>query len=626
MGLQAMFSSISGLQSDSQWLDVIGNNISNVNTVAYKASRAEFADQLSQTLLGGSGDNPSNGQGGVDPEQVGLGTRLASIETIFTQGATINTGISTDISIQGNGFLVANQGDQSYLTRAGNLTFDSQGYLVNSNGDRIQGINATLQYVHTTINSAANGGFAQVTSAQLELNSNSISNTQSIQINPEMTLLPKATTEVTFKGNLDAFQQPNVLDLFPGGFFGGPSLPIGLTIAAIGPPNAIDPARMTVQPTATGGFALQQLEDLSDFTPGLNIPPPPLENGFINLDFAKAFAGSYVWDQQPPVPPADQMAETVYDSNGNARQITVQFYQVNDLGADGINNPNGPNQVCYAWYAFDTTGGQPVSTADLLGGTGIGEGDFNSPVNPFFSYDRGLAGQNFFGDFLWFNTDGSLASSGGVGGVPGPPGLNFNYMAVPRVYLPPVNSNPPVSPIPTQGAEITPISLNFGNFGLLGIGERNGVYSDADGSYKIINGVNTYVPDSTVYPASQDGYPEGQLQGISFDPTGVIEGAFSNGQTVGLAQVALEQVQNPDGLSQTGNNDYTLSPNAGPSQVGQAGQGNFGTIQDDSLEGSNVDLTTELSNMILAQRSFDTDSRMIAVVNEMMDTLDNLGE
>jgi flagellar hook protein FlgE len=189
-----------------------------------------------------------------------------------------------------------------------------------------------------------------------------------------------------------------------------------------------------------------------------------------------------------------------------------------------------------------------------------------------------------------------------------------------------VNSNPPASPIPTQGAEITPISLNFGNFGLLDTGERNGLYSDADGSYKIVNGVNTYVPDSTAYAASQNGYTEGQLQGISFDPTGVIGGVFSNGQTVGLAQVALEQVQNPDGLSQTGNNDYTLSPNAGPSQVGQAGQGNFGTIQDDSLEGSNVDLTTELSNMILAQRSFDTDSRMIAVVNEMMDTLDHLGE
>ncbi len=377
MGLQAMFSSISGLQSDSQWLDVIGNNISNVNTVAFKASRAEFSDQLSQTLMEGLGDNPADGSGGVDPQQVGLGTRLASIETIFTQGTTINTGIATDISIQGNGFLVAKQGNQSFLTRAGDLTFDSQGYLVNPNGDRIQGIEASYQYNQDFINSTSNvpGQPLTVTQANLTLDSNDTSGLTSIQINQGMTLAPKATTEVDFQGNLDAFQQPNVLNLFPGGIFGGgPSLPVGLTIADIGAANAIDPARMTIQPLPTGGFALKQLEDLSDFIPGVNPPPAPLENGFVNLGFVQAFAGSYVWDQQPPTPPAAQVTETVYDSVGNPRQITVQFYQVNDLGADGINNPDGPNQVCYAWYAFDTTGGQPVSTADLLGGTGIGEG------------------------------------------------------------------------------------------------------------------------------------------------------------------------------------------------------------------------------------------------------------
>src|SRR5580692_3350541 len=146
MGLRAMFSSISGLQSSSQWLDVIGNNISNVNTVAFKASRAEFTSQFSQTLLNGGGDNSADGTGGIDPQQVGLGTRLASIDAIFTQGPTLNTGVSTDISIQGNGFLIAKNGNQSYLTRAGNLTFDSDGYLVNANGDQIQGFNATLQY------------------------------------------------------------------------------------------------------------------------------------------------------------------------------------------------------------------------------------------------------------------------------------------------------------------------------------------------------------------------------------------------------------------------------------------------------------------------------------------------
>src|SRR4029077_13672717 len=98
MGLRDMFSGISGLQANSTWLDVIGNNISNTTTVAYKSSRVEFADQFSQSLAGGTGADPSGAQGGIDPLQVGLGTRVASIQTLFAQGSTLETGISTDIS------------------------------------------------------------------------------------------------------------------------------------------------------------------------------------------------------------------------------------------------------------------------------------------------------------------------------------------------------------------------------------------------------------------------------------------------------------------------------------------------------------------------------------------------
>lgn len=119
MGLRDMFSAISGLQANSTWLDVIGNNISNSNTVAYKASRVEFADQFSQTLYGGTAGNQNSGLGGVDPEQIGLGTRVASITTLFTEGALQNTGISTDIAIVGNGFLVAKSGSSTLLTPRG---------------------------------------------------------------------------------------------------------------------------------------------------------------------------------------------------------------------------------------------------------------------------------------------------------------------------------------------------------------------------------------------------------------------------------------------------------------------------------------------------------------------------
>ena len=638
MGLRALYSSISGVQSNSSWLDVIGNNISNVNTVAYKTSRVEFADQFSQTLFAGSGADAESGQGGMDSQQIGLGTRLGSIQTLFDQGPTFTTGVSTDISIQGDGFLVSQSGSTTYLTRAGNLSFDSQGYLVDQNGGLIQGVNASTQYTQKPILSAipfippnpltgfpGYGGNAPlfITDASLKLNPVGSQNLSAIKIDRDMVLPPKATTVVDFKGNLDSFQQANILDLAPGGI---PILPVAVSIqGGLGPPPPpfppIDTTRMTTQPTAGGGFTLAQVQNLSTFTPGVFQPPQPLENEFTNIRGIKGAVAKYAWDFQPPIPPAHQMSETVYDSLGNPRQITVQFYQVNDLGQGGINNPAGPSQVCYAWYAFETTGGQPVSTQNLLGGTGIGEGD------PAF-YDRGVPGQAFFGDFVWFNTDGSLASSGGVGGFNGPPGLNFNFQVMPRLYLPPVNLPLPagdVSAIPTTGSEIMAVDLNFGTFGLLGQGKRDGIYSDAEGSYQVVNGKQTYVPKSTAYAASQDGYSDGILQGVNFDNQGNIIGSFDNGQKVSLAQVALDQVENPDGLNKVGSNYYTTSVNSGSSHLGLAGQGNFGKIQGSSLEGSNVDLTVELSNMIVAQRSFEVNARMVSVVNDTLNVINNLG-
>ncbi|HJT22929.1 MAG TPA: flagellar hook-basal body complex protein, partial [bacterium] len=118
----------------------------------------------------------------------------------------------------------------------------------------------------------------------------------------------------------------------------------------------------------------------------------------------------------------------------------------------------------------------------------------------------------------------------------------------------------------------------------------------------------------------------GNLLGLDIDQEGIIKGSFSNGQTVDLAQIALAQVQNPQGLGKVGSNDYAPSLNAGPTHMGSAGTGNFGKIQSGTLEGSNVDLGVELSNMIVAQRGFDTNARMMAIVNETMDVTDRLGQ
>ena len=634
MGSDALNSAISGMQSDSTWLDVIGNNISNSNTIGFKSSSVSFANQFNQTLFGGAGDNASSELGGIDPQLVGTGTRVQSIQTNFTQGTTQQTGVTTDVSIQGSGFLVTKSGSNTYLTRAGNLTFDSQGYLVDSNGAFVQGYTATTKYTMQVINSVLNGPNItplDTTAASLTLDNLNLSAIGNIQINPNMTIPPKSTDEVNFTGNLDAFQQATtsggILNMAPNG---QPVLPIAATLIELGTANTVDPARMTtlppVPPFTAVNFNFEQTTNLSEQIGG---QPIPLNNGFLNLTGAKAFAGNYAWEQQPPLPPACQMSETVYDSNGNQRDLTFQFYQVNDLGVGGVNSANGPSQTCYAWYAFDTTGAAQVSTNNLLGGTGIGEGDFGT--GGFFNgYDRGsttVAGNPvlYGGDFLYFNTDGSLASSGGIGGPPSPPGPP-NFMSIPRLYLPSFNiPGAPVSPLPSEGAEISVVNLNFGTFGVLGVGQRDGLTGDAQGTYQPVNGVNTYVPDSHA-TATQNGYQDGVLQSLNFDQTGALVGSFSNGQKVALAQVALASVSNEGGLSNVGNNDFQTSVNSGSIQLGLATQNGLGSIEGGTLEGSNVNLTDELSNMIIAQRGFDTNARMISVVSSELQTITQLGQ
>lgn len=136
--MRALWAGVSGLENHQTRMDVIGNNISNVNTVGYKRGRVIFQDLLSQTLQGSSA--PTAQVGGVDPQQVGLGMNIASIQNVFTQGSLETTGKSGDLAIEGNGFFVLKSGDKSYYTRAGAFGLDANGILVNpANGMRVQG-------------------------------------------------------------------------------------------------------------------------------------------------------------------------------------------------------------------------------------------------------------------------------------------------------------------------------------------------------------------------------------------------------------------------------------------------------------------------------------------------------
>lgn len=136
--MRSLFAGVSGLQNHQTRMDVIGNNISNVNTTGFKRGRVNFQDMLSQQMSGAA--RPTDELGGVNPKEVGLGMMIASIDTIHTQGSLQTTGVQTDIAIQGNGFFVLKSGEKSFYTRAGNFGLDNEGTLVNpANGMRVQG-------------------------------------------------------------------------------------------------------------------------------------------------------------------------------------------------------------------------------------------------------------------------------------------------------------------------------------------------------------------------------------------------------------------------------------------------------------------------------------------------------
>jgi flagellar hook protein FlgE len=149
--IRGMYSAISGLRTHQMMLDVTANNLANVNTVGYKASRTTFKDQLQQTLYGGSAEGPNTG--GTNAAQIGLGVQLGSVDAVMGAGSLQPTGNPLDVAIQGEGWFRVGLGDPSTTpptmpaemnyTRAGNFIRNDQGYLVTPEGYYVMGRDTT---------------------------------------------------------------------------------------------------------------------------------------------------------------------------------------------------------------------------------------------------------------------------------------------------------------------------------------------------------------------------------------------------------------------------------------------------------------------------------------------------
>lgn len=175
--MKSLNSGVSGLRAFQTKMDIIGNNIANVETIGFKSSRISFSEMLNQKISSGGGSESSP----TSAAQVGLGVRIASINRDFNQGGLQSTGRTTDMAIEGEGFFMVSEGEQNFLTRAGNFDFNKDGFLVDQSGRFVQGYTADAD------GNIVNSGTAN-----------------DVHVDFENVFDPQATQNVFAAGNVDA--------------------------------------------------------------------------------------------------------------------------------------------------------------------------------------------------------------------------------------------------------------------------------------------------------------------------------------------------------------------------------------------------------------------------------------
>ncbi len=531
--MRSLYSGVSGLKNHQIRMDVIGDNISNVNTIGFKGSRVMFQTILSQMIKGAAA--PQEDRGGTNPQEVGLGMMVASIDKLMHQGNLQSTGKNTDVAIQGNGFFIVTNGEKRFYTRAGDFNVDGKGYLVNPQGMRVLGWMPTRD---------ASGNWTINTAAEL----------QEIRIPVGEKIPAKATSKIRLRCNLDSrvsvlppeftmtvtdnegqvhhlrftinYNRANdqwIWTLAQDTSEAGGTFPTGATGTITRNPDG----------TIAGitGFPLD-LDDGDDAGPDIQITAT-VQNGNLVFSVTGANGGT---GAPVTIKYNDKAIHytsiEAYDSLGNTHRLTLRFEKVD------------ANQNLWRWHA------------DVENGT----------------ITAGGAG------YVEFNADGSLANFTYDGGANG------------------------ITIQPTGGASAFTIQVNPGTVGQF-------------------DGITQLASQFTTQIVEQDGYGLGVLETFSIDDRGVITGIFTNGQTRPLGQIALAMFTNPAGLNKVAGTLFDVSSNSGLPLIGEAGVGGRGTIAAGMLEMSNVDLASEFVDMIVTQRGFQANSRVITTTDQMLQEL-----
>jgi flagellar hook protein FlgE len=547
-----MFSGVSGMRNFQYELDVIGNNISNVNTVGFKGSRVTFQTALLQTLKAARA--PQNNVGGTNPIQIGLGSQLATVDKVMTQGSFQNTGRKLDLAIQGDGFFVLSDGQGYYYTRAGALDVDMNGTLIHSStGMKVQGWIAiqdpttgqryidTNQPIGDIVISAGMTMPANATTlARMQGNLNSTSGIMPFAMTVTDDNGQQHTVRFVFSKTNDDFARQN------GPFTENQSY----TWRAYDENNNLLGESYIV----VNRFGRVVDSGLSEVVvaPGASISIPSSgELRFYESDSPSNFVTAKFES------PRYVTAVEVYDTLGNPYSLYIEFIRLGQF--EDMRN-------AWIWRVY-TASGEPITYIDANGQT---------------SYNT----TPYVGGVVDFNESGRLSTLYGI------------------------TWDEDTQTFQVSDSELRTIQFDASHMG--------------DGTVTInldLTALTQFAGANSAAFTYQNGNALGTLQSFAINEAGQIIGTFSNGLTDLLGQVALAIFNNPAGLTEIGNSLYVPSANSGLAQIGAAGTGGRGTLIPGALEMSNVDLAEEFTKMIIAQRGFQANARVITTADTILGEL-----
>lgn len=690
--MRSLWSGVSGLQTSQDFMDVVGNNVANVNTVGYKASQINFSDVLAQTLSGATG--PQGALGGMNPMQIGLGTQVASTSKNFSQGSLQTTNVTTNLAIQGNGFFIvsADNGNTYKYTRAGDFTFDANGNLVTPTGDIVQGwlANNTTHLINTA------------------------STTTGINIPQNMTVPAGVTKNISMTGNLDGGQTVQTSELTaitPTLETSTGKINMNSIYNSNGNLIGVGQTTTTAQVQSSSSATIVGLYDIngntianSQVTIGNTSYTPTTLNDLIN-NLNTALGGTYASLNSggeivinntstsnlsvPPITSSDPALNSIL-ANLSGKTIpasgtitSLSFFSTPGdavaMSFDGGNN--------YSTYIYGS--GTPVSGTTSSNGITSGDvkyfqtlDDLVNDIGTDVGTSNATVTLNSSGEIQIVPTSSNLSSIGPVysnnsnlatilgtlsgqvqqTGSTSQPFMADTYSTSIAVYdslgnkhdvtfnFAKTNYNPSTNQTQWQwyataasSGSSTPTLTNssgqitFDSTGkLVGLtpplaitanwnnGTSQQVINLHFGDLNTFDGITQFSLPSQTSSITQDGYAGGSLQNIIVNQNGVISGMFSNGKSYALGQVALATFNNNDGLLSSGNSLFEATANSGTPIVTTAGTGSAGTIIPSELEESNVDLGTEFTNMIIAERAYQANARTLSTSDTMLQSLLNI--